>query len=270
MYATLEERQTNSPLALNALRVHQAIVTNGNARAWAALYILSSAASAVDYLIGTVWRLPVSIISLFPLKRRDLPTFKEVFICAAKTFLCAIGILIFPIMGLYSPEKTLDFLEYWALVHINIPAQKINIPPPISTTIKYASDDYVPIETTGGEKIDRLKVPLDKKPSRPIKRPLTIDLTTSDMLLNKHTINIIPEEYENKILVHKRDENWNNVSKIMYSDAKLINKTEGTMDISLFPKRWNTAEKRFPFVFQKAKINGLICMAACSRFDSCS
>jgi hypothetical protein len=116
MYATLENRQSHSLLAIHALKVQQAIDDDEHPHAWASLFIQSSAFTAVDYLIGTVWRIPVALISLAAGGWTELPGFDALFSCAVKTFLCAIGIVIFPLVGVFSPSTALSMLQKCGLI----------------------------------------------------------------------------------------------------------------------------------------------------------
>jgi hypothetical protein len=229
MYATLENRQSHSALALNALRVNQAIVEKGNARLWAALFILSSAVSAVDYLAGTAWRLPVSIISLPALiskRETDLPTFKELLLCAARTFYCAIGILIFPIIGIFNPEKALKLLEDLHLVAF--PKKKVTQP-------------KVPVPSAVQE----------SKPQNYIEITLPSKSNAPDVL---------PSEYKDKELVRLSGDHWEKIIKLKNAHTKITRLLEAgkkqTLEVKLFPSRWDTKiDTQFPTVLEFGKVD---------------
>ncbi len=109
MYATLENRQMSSAIAWNAQKINRAIENNGIVRPWAAMLILTSAVSALDYVAGTIWRIPVALFY------HDMSSASDLLKCACKALCCAIGIIIFSIVGIVSPEKAISLLEYFEL-----------------------------------------------------------------------------------------------------------------------------------------------------------
>ena len=232
MYASLEDRQIHSVLTLNAYRVHEAITNRQNTQNWAALYILSSAITAFDYLIGTLWRLPVSIIS-FPFEtlgiKVSLPTLNELLQCALKTLFCAVGILIFPILGIYDPQKAENLLVNLGLIPAQTPEKPLHQSPVLPPIITVENFDPPPV----------------------LKRRTTVEI------IDEHTKDIIPDEYKNKNLVHIKNENWDRVSKITVSDTSLLPEGDPRreLNVPIFPEQWNTSSKSLPFVLQKAKIN---------------
>lgn len=235
MYATLENRETHSLLAINALKVHNAIHHNGDARKWAALFILSSTVTTVDYLVGTLWRLPVSIITI-PLtlfgRETKLPTIKELFLSAAKTFFCAIGILIFPLVGIFNPKKAFDLVEEFGLVILPKPQVPVPVPVPVVTITKTE--------------------PEEKKRGN-----LSVDLSATDLQEKKKMIHIIPENYKNKNVVYKPSKYWDKVSKITTAHVNIkVTNAEGiAVAVFLFPNKWNTKNDRaLPLILQRGKI----------------